>query len=151
MRQDIDLEKVHALLGAGHSKAAIARDLGVPVSTLKDAINRALPVKATEVYKSIPTNVHFDGPTEVHNGRPTNVHIDVPIADMMEFQEVLAWWRRRKHLLGQANEAPAETERWTLHIERPFIERIKHEAESEHITHTELINRIIRFYYASGS
>jgi Ribbon-helix-helix protein, copG family len=42
---------------------------------------------------------------------------------------------------------PAPTERWTLHIERPFIARIKAEAEAEHVTVTEVINRIIRHYY----
>jgi hypothetical protein len=59
---------------------------------------------------------------------------------------MLAWWRRRKHLLTQANEAHAPTERWTLHIERPFIARIKVEAEAEHVTVTEVISRIIRHY-----
>ena len=49
-----------------------------------------------------------------------------------------------------ANEAPAPTERWTLHIEKPFIARIKAEAEAEHVTVTEIINRIIRHYYAGG-
>jgi hypothetical protein len=42
---------------------------------------------------------------------------------------------------------PAPTERWTLPIERPFIARIKAEAEAEHVTVTEVINRIIRHYY----
>ena len=60
---------------------------------------------------------------------------------------MLAWWRRRKHLLAQANDAPAPTERWTLHVEKPFIKRIKAEAEAEHVTVTEAINRIIRHYY----
>jgi hypothetical protein len=46
-----------------------------------------------------------------------------------------------------ANESPAPTERWTLHIEKPFIEKIKAEAEAEHVTVTEIINRIIRYYY----
>jgi hypothetical protein len=77
----------------------------------------------------------------------TNVHIDLPLADLADFHDMLAWWRRRKHLLAQANDAPAPTERWTLHIERPFITRIKAEAEAEHVTVTELINRIIRHYY----
>jgi hypothetical protein len=62
----------------------------------------------------------------------------------------LTWWRRRKHLLSLANETPADTERWTLHIETPFIAKIKAEAEAEHVTVTEMINRIIRHYYAGG-
>jgi hypothetical protein len=74
-------------------------------------------------------------------------HIDLPLADLADFHDMLAWWRRRKHLLAQANDAPTPTERWTLHIEKPFIARIKAEAEAEHVTVTEVINRIIRHYY----
>jgi hypothetical protein len=50
--------------------------------------------------------------------------------------------------LIKSNESPAPTERWTLHIEKPFIERIKAEAKTEHVTVTAIINRIIRYYYA---
>jgi hypothetical protein len=137
-----DLTTVHQMLAEGLSKAEISRQLGVPVSTLKDRLRQALPMKATDV--------HNGSSTEVHTSGSTNVHIDLPLSDMVEFREMLAWWRRRKHLLGQANEAPAPTERWTLHVEKPFIERIKAEAEAEHVTVTEVINRIIRHYYAGG-
>ena len=66
------------------------------------------------------------------------------------FPARLAWWRKRKHLLSTVNESPAPTERRTLHIEKPFIEKIKGEAEAEHVTVTEVINRIIRHYYAGS-
>ena len=138
----IDLETVHRLKAQGVPTAEIARQLKVPVSTLKDQLKRALPVKTTGVYKS--------GSTQVHKGGAANVHIDIPLSDLADFQEVLAWWRRRKHLLAKANESPAPTERWTLHIEKPFIEKIKAEAEAEHVTVTEVINRIIRHYYAGS-
>jgi hypothetical protein len=35
-------------------------------------------------------------------------------------------------------------ERWTVYVERPFIERIKGETKSEHVTVTEFTNRMIR-------
>jgi hypothetical protein len=139
---EIDLETAHRLKAQGVPTAQIARQMSLPVSTLKDQLKRTLPAKATEVYNG--------GSTEVHTSGPTKVHIDLPLSDLADFQEVLAWWRKRKHLLGVANESPAPTERWTLHIEKPFIERIKAEAESEHVTVTEVINRIIRHYYSSG-
>jgi hypothetical protein len=41
-------------------------------------------------------------------------------------------------------------EGWTVPVERPFIERIKAEAEANHVTVTEVMNRIIRHYYAGG-
>jgi hypothetical protein len=131
---EIDLDTAHRLKAQGISTAQIARQLKIPVSTLKDQLKRTLPAKTTEVYK----------------GGAANVHIDIPLSDLADFQEVLAWWRKRKHLLNAANESPAPTERWTLHIEKPFIEKIKGEAEAEHVTVTEVINRIIRHYYAGS-
>ena len=139
---DIDLETAHRLKAQGVPTAEIARQLKLPVSTLKDHLKRALPVKTTDVYNGSPTEVHTSG--------ATNVHIDIPLSDLADFQEVLAWWRKRKHLLSKANDSPAPTERWTLHIEKPFIEKIKAEAEAEHVTVTEVINRIIRHYYAGS-
>jgi hypothetical protein len=138
----VDVEAAQRLKDKGLSTAEVARQLQVPVSTLKDHLKRALPAKTTVVYNG--------SSTEVHKGGATNVHIDVPLSDLVDFQEVLAWWRRRKHLLAKANESPAPTERWTLHIEKPFIEKIKAEAESEHVTVTEVINRIIRHYYGGS-
>jgi hypothetical protein len=106
---------------------------------LYDRLKQALPVKATDADTRSSTDVHSEG--------ATNVHIDLPLADLADFQEMLAWWRRRKHLLAQVNDVPAAMERWTLHIERPFIARIKAEAEAEHVTVTKVINRSIRHYY----
>ena len=139
---EIDLETAHRLKAQGIPPAEIARQLKLPVSTLKDHLKRTLPARTTDVYNGSPTEVHKRG--------ATNVHIDIPLSDLADFQEMLAWWRRRKHLLSAANESPAPTERWTLHIEKPFIEKIKAEAEAEHVTVTEVINRIIRHYYAGG-
>jgi hypothetical protein len=138
----VDLETAHHLKAQGISTAEIARQLKLPVSTLKDHLKRILPAKTTDVYKG--------GSTEVYKGGATKVHIDIPLSDLADFQEVLTWWRKRKHLLNIANESPAPTERWTLHIEKPFIEKIKAEAEAEHVTVTEVINRIIRHYYAAS-
>ena len=139
---EIDLETAHRLKAQGIPTAQIARQLQLPVSTLKDHLKRTLPAKTTQVYNS--------GSTEVHTSGAANVHIDIPLSDLADFQEILTWWRKRKHLLTKANESPAPTERWTLHIEKPFIEKIKAEAEAEHVTVTEVINRIIRHYYAGG-
>jgi hypothetical protein len=139
---DIDLDIAHRLKAQGIPTAEIARRLHVPVNTLKDHLKQTLPAKTTHVYNG--------SSTEVHTGGAANVHIDIPLSDLADFQEVLAWWRKRKHLLNAANDSPAPTERWTLHVEKPFIERIKAEAEAEHVTVTEVINRIIRHYYAGS-
>ena len=139
---EIDLDAARRLKTQGIPTAEIARQLKLPVSTLKDHLKRTLPAKTTDFYRG--------SPTEVHKGGAANIHIDIPLSDLADFQEVLAWWRKRKHLLTAANESPAPTERWTLHIEKPFIEKIKGEAEAEHVTVTEVINRIIRHYYAGS-
>jgi hypothetical protein len=144
---DIDLDAVRQFQAEGVPLREISRRLHVPRSTLQDLLKRALPAKATDVDTRGSTDVHISGTTEVHSGGTTKVHSDLPLADLADFHELLAWWRRRKHLLAQANEAPAPTERWTLHVEKPFIARIKGEAEAEHVTVTEVINRIIRHYY----
>jgi hypothetical protein len=146
-RPPLDVELVRQLQAQGVPLRKIARRLHIPRSTLQDHLKRVLPVKTTDVDIRGSTEVHKSGTTEVHLGGATNVHIDLPLADLSDFHEMLAWWRRRKHLLAQANDAPAPTERWTLHIERPFIARIKAEAEAEHVTVIEVINRIIRHYY----
>jgi hypothetical protein len=139
---EIDWDTAYRLKAQGVPTAEIARQLKLPVSTLKDHLKRALPAKTTDVYNG--------GSTEVYKGGAANVHIDIPLSDLADFQEVLAWWRKRKHLLSTANESPAPTERWTLHIEKPFIEKIRAEAEAEHVTVTEIINRIIRHYYVGS-
>ena len=94
---DIDLDTAHRLKSQGIPTAEIARQLKLPVSTLKDHLKRTLPAKTTDVYNG--------GSTEVHKGGAANVHIDIPLSDLADFQEVLAWWRKRKHLLSAANES----------------------------------------------
>src|SRR4029453_2317726 len=90
-RRTIDLETAHRLKAQGIPTAEIARQLKLPVSTLKDHLKRTLPAKTTDVYNG--------GSTEVYKGGAANVHIDIHLSDLADFQEVLTWWRKRKHLL----------------------------------------------------
>ena len=122
------------------SSESLARRVHHLMKTLKDHLVTPWPSRSPAVHTSHTT------PVDVHHTPP--IHVDIPLADLVEFQEMLAWWRQRKHLLSLAAEAPAPTERWTLYIEKPFIVRIKAEAEAEHVKVTEVINRIIRHYYA---
>jgi len=149
-RPPLELEFVRQLQAQGLPKGEIARRLGVSRSTLYNHLKRALPAKTTEVDIRGSTEVDLNKATDVHLGGATNVHIDLPLGDLADFHDMLAWWRRRKHLLAQANDAPAPSERWTLHIEQPFIARIKAEAEAEHVTVTEVIKRFTRHYYAGS-
>ncbi len=54
---EVDLETAHRLKAQGIPTAKIARQLKVPLSTLKDHLKRALPVKTTDVYNGSPTEV----------------------------------------------------------------------------------------------
>jgi hypothetical protein len=119
---------------------SLARRIHHLMTTLKDRLVTPWPSRSTLVHTS------HAAPVDVSHAPP--IHVDIPLADLVEFQELLAWWRQRKYLLSLAAEAPAPTERWTLYIEKPFIERIKAEAEAERVKVTEVINRIIRHYYA---
>lgn len=122
------------------STESLSRRVHHLLKTLKDRLVTPWPSRSPSVHtRQAP-------PVDVGHAPP--LHVDIPLADLVEFQEMLAWWRQRKHWLSLAAEAPAPTERWTLSIEKPFIERIKAEAEAEHVKVTEVINRIIRHYYA---
>ncbi len=79
----VDVEAAQRLKDKGLSTAEVARQPQVPVSTLKDHLKRALPAKTTVVYNG--------SSTEVHTGGAPNVHIDIPLSDLADFQEVLAW------------------------------------------------------------
>src|SRR5882724_7290989 len=94
---DIDLDAVHQLQVEGVPLREISRRLHVPRSTLQDQLKRALPVKTTDVDTRGSTDIHRSRATEVHSGGDTNVHIDLPLADLADFRDMLAWWRRRKH------------------------------------------------------
>jgi hypothetical protein len=76
------LDIAHRLKAQGIPTAEIARQLKLPVSTLKDHLKRTLPAKTTDVYNG--------GTTEVHQGSAANVHIDIPLSNLADFQEVLA-------------------------------------------------------------
>ena len=137
---EIDLDTVHRLKAQGIPTPEIARQLKVPVSTLKDHLKRPLPEKATDVYKS--------GTTKVYKGGAANVHIDIPLSDLADFQE--------ESLHGGASGNISSAPRMS-HLPRPSaghctlkspsLRRLKAEAEAEHVTVTEIINRIIRHYY----
>jgi hypothetical protein len=77
---EINLDTAHRLKAQGMPTTEIARQLKVPVSTLKDHLKRPLPAKATDVYNG--------GSTEVYKGGAANVHIDIPLSDLTDFQEV---------------------------------------------------------------
>ena len=55
-------------------------------------------------------------------------------------EAVLGWWRGRQEALQGPGE-DRTTERVTYHVQRQWIEAIKRQADVEHLTITQVINR----------
>jgi hypothetical protein len=63
-----------------------------------------------------------------------------------DFWEMIGWWRDRR--LKQVHASiPRDTARQTYHVERRYIELIRHEAETEGISITEVVNRALGAYF----
>jgi hypothetical protein len=66
-----------------------------------------------------------------------------------DFWEMIQWWRDRR--LKQVHKSvPRDLQRQTYHVERRYIELIKHEAETEGVSITEVVNRALRAYFEKG-
>jgi hypothetical protein len=63
-----------------------------------------------------------------------------------DFWEMITWWRDRKLKVVKAR-TPRDLQRQTYHVERRYIELIKHEAETEGVSITEVVNRALRGYF----
>jgi hypothetical protein len=63
----------------------------------------------------------------------------------------LGFYGLRECKLQRAYErTPRETARQTYHVEKRFIRLIYHEAESEGVSITEVVNRVFRVYFERG-
>jgi len=124
----IDEAKVRDLIGQGWSQRKIAKELGIPRTTLQGFIRR-------------------QAGKPKRKGTP-KVHLGVPQEDLTTLGEVLAWWRERKALIAQAKEG-RETQRQTYHVETHFIERIKQYAQEADLTITQVVNLAFRNFFGS--
>jgi predicted DNA binding CopG/RHH family protein len=64
-------------------------------------------------------------------------------ADLLE---LVQWWRERK-LRRVDSGGPRETERWTVHVDRQWIERIKQKAGAEGVPIMTVVDRAFRLYF----
>jgi hypothetical protein len=58
-----------------------------------------------------------------------------------DLQELVTWWQERKATLRQAREASRKTARTTFHVERRWVEAIRRQADLDHLTITQVVNR----------
>lgn len=62
-------------------------------------------------------------------------------------QELAAWWEDRKTTLAKASDASQETERVTFHVEKRWIEAIRRQADLDHLTITQVVNRAFEVFF----
>jgi len=76
---------------------------------------------------------------------------DILIGMMTDLQEVVTWWQARKATLAHAVDTTQETERITFHVERRWIEAIRRQADLDHLTITQVVNRAFQTFFTGKS
>lgn len=139
MPAEIDEKRLRRLLAQGKSQREIAQALKIPRSSLQRVIK------------------NLDGSSSLNPLSPAPV-ISPPVVDTStlspaeldsvksDFWEMIQWWRDRKLKVVTAS-TPRDTQRQTYHVERRYIELIKHESETEGVSITEVVNRALRLYF----
>jgi hypothetical protein len=77
------------------------------------------------------------------------VYDDLLISMITDLTELVTWWQERKATLLQAHDASRETERTTFHVERRWVEAIRRQADLDHLTITQVVNKAFRRYFES--
>jgi hypothetical protein len=150
MADEIDLTQVQALLTQGLSQREIARRLSIPRST------PAIPPQTAPTGAGFPDSGSGDRDapaaawmavhrrsTESTGAPPELVSL---LSDLPALQEVAQWWRERK-LQRVSPSGPKATERWTIHVERQWIDHVKEEAETLGIPIMTIVNRAFEHYF----
>jgi hypothetical protein len=140
MRRDVDDEQLRRLLEQGLSQRDIARHLGIPRSTLQEHLKRQ---QVVPVHRGTPT-ILPRGTPEVDLGPQTPAELDAMKADLFE---VVQWWRARKMRWVDPG-GPRETQRWTVHVDKQWVERVKEMADAEGVSQAEIVDRAFRQFFA---
>jgi hypothetical protein len=150
MADEIDLTQVQALITQGLSQREIARRLQIPRSTLQSRLKQihqeqAPPMQA-HVTAMAPRRrgpLSTAGPPSPPSLPPEFVTL---LSDLPALQELAQWWRERK-LQRVSPSGPKSTERWTIHVERQWIDRVKDEAEVLGVPIMTVVNRALEQYF----
>jgi hypothetical protein len=142
MPHAIDEAQLRRLLAQGVSQREIARRLGIPRSTLQGHLKHLHPV---EVHRGTPTVIPRGGPHPPQVGYlpQTPAELDAIKADLLE---VVQWWRAHKMPRVDPG-GPRDTQRWTVHVEKRWIARVKEMADVEGVSQTEIVDRALRQYF----
>jgi hypothetical protein len=67
-------------------------------------------------------------------------------ADLLE---VAQWWRARKMRRVDPG-GPRETQHWTVHVDKRWIDAVKAMADTEGVSQAEVVDRALRRYFADS-
>jgi hypothetical protein len=139
MPTEVDEQRVRRLLAQGKSQREIAQALKIPRTSLQRLIKTLYGSSSLHPLSSAPAI----SPPVVDTGTLSLTELDAVKAD---FWETITWWGDRKLKVVQAS-TPRDTHKQIYHVERRYIELIKHEAETEGVSITEVVNRTLRMYF----
>ena len=140
MAPEITDPELQNLLNEGLSQNEIARQTGIPRSTLR---RRLQALGTPQVTTSVPESENERAP-ELYQGIQAAAEIAGAWA---ELQEILEWWRARKRALQTEADTGQETQRQTYHVQKQYIEAIKRAADLEHVSIMEIVNRAFAHYF----
>ena len=115
----------------GRSQGEIAQRTGIPKSTLNARI-KALGLTRQRARANSPS----DGPLS-----------PLTPPQMAALPELLDWWQRRQETRAAAAEGDRQTERVTFHVEKRWIDAIRRQADLDHATLTQIVNRAFQAFF----
>jgi hypothetical protein len=138
---EVDKKRLQKMLAEGKSQREIAQALKIPRTRLQRILKSREASPATTPASVAPTLAI--GPPVFDTGTLGPAELDAVKSD---FWEMIQWWRDRK--MKQVHKrVPRDLQRQTYHVERRYIELIRHEAESEGISITEVVNQALGAYF----
>jgi hypothetical protein len=151
MERAVDEKRLRNLLAEGKSQREMAQALKIPRTSLQRIIKNLDPPPppspdgspTTKTPASTSSPIPLASTPVVDAGTLTPAELE---AVKLDFWEMIQWWRDRKLKIVRAS-TPRDTQRQTYHVERRYIELIKHEAEAEGISITEVVNRALGAYF----
>jgi transcriptional regulator with XRE-family HTH domain len=139
MEDTVDDDTLRQFVAQGMSQREIARQTGIPRSTLQ---NRLKALQVYEVHRGTPTILPRQTP-EVDLSPQTLAELDAITADLLE---VAAWWRSRK-LHRVDPRGPRTTKRQTWHVDVEWIARAREAADAEGVTQADIVDRAFTQFF----
>jgi DNA-binding transcriptional regulator YiaG len=115
----------------GLSQGEIAHRMGISKRTL-NARMKALGLTRKPAPATSTPDVHMDTLTP---------------PQIAALPELLDWWQRRQETRAAATEGERQTERVTFHVEKRWIEAIRRQADLDHATITQIVNRAFQAFF----